>query len=346
MDTNSTDQVSEEKPSKSEVVLVTGGSGFLGRYLVGRLLKENRRVRVLCRRQVDDLKAQGVEVIQADLEEPSSVESACKGVSVVYHVAAKVGVWGKREEFERANIEGTRTLLNGCLAHGVKKVIYTSTPSVVYNGKDFSGVDESLDYGENIPAHYPATKGIAEKMVLSAHNPEQLKTVALRPHLIWGVGDRYLVPRVIERARAGRLRIVGEGYNRVDLTHVANVAEAHLAAEMALDKETNNPGGKAYFISNDEPVILWDWINDLLSRLEIPTVKKKISLAAARRIGAVCEGLWKIFPFAGEPPMTRFVASELAKEHWFSIDAAKRDLDYRPIVGMEEGMKELIDSLR
>ena len=346
MDTNSTDRVSEEIPSESNLVLVTGGSGFLGRHLVERLLKANRKVRVLCRRPVEDLKAQGVEVIQADLEEPSSVESACEGVSVVYHVAAKVGVWGKREEFEKANVEGTRAILNGCLAHGVKKLIYTSTPSVVYNGKEFSGADESQGYGENIPAHYPATKAVAEKMVLSAHEPERLKTVALRPHLIWGVGDGYLVPRVIERARAGRLRIVGEGRNRVDLTHVANVAEAHLAAEKALDKETNNPGGKAYFISNDEPVVLWEWINDLLSRLEIPPVQKKISLAGARRIAAVCEGLWKVFPFAGEPPMTRFVASELAKEHWFSIEAAKRDLDYKPIVGMEEGMKELIESLR
>ncbi len=340
------DQVTEEKSAELGAVLVTGGSGFLGRYLVERLLRENRKVRVLCRRPVDDLKTRGVEVIQASLQEPSSVESACEGVSVVYHVAAKVGVWGKREEFEKANIEGTRALLDGCLAKGVKKVIYTSTPSVVFNGKDFSGADESLPYGEDIPAHYPATKAIAEKMVLSAHHPEQLKTVALRPHLIWGVGDRYLVPRVLERAKAGRLRIVGEGRNRVDLTHVANVTEGHLAAEKALDKETNNPGGKAYFISNDEPVFLWDWINDLLSRLEISPVKKRISLAGARRIGAFCEGLWKVFPLKGEPPMTRFVASELAKEHWFSIEAAKRDLDYKPIVGMEEGMQELVENFR
>jgi nucleoside-diphosphate-sugar epimerase len=303
-------------------------------------------VRILCRRPVEDLKACGVEIFQADLEDSAAIRSACKGVSVVYHVAAKVGAWGKKEDFERANIEGTRAIIDGCLASGVKKLIYTSTPSVVFNGKSFSGADESLPYGKDIPAHYPATKAIAEKHVLTAHDPEILKTVALRPHLIWGVGDRYLVPRVLARARAGRLRIVGEGYNRMDLTHVKNVAEAHLCAERALDKEVNNPGGKAYFISNDEPVVLWEWINDLLSRMEIPPVKKKISLAGAGRIGSLCEGVWKIFRLAGEPPMTRFVASELAKEHWFSIEAAKRDLDYKPIVGMEEGMKELIESLR
>ena len=205
-------------------MLVTGGSGFFGRYLVERLLQENRSVRVLCRQPAEDLKARGVEIIQADLENDLAVKAACRGVSVVFHVAAKVGVWGKREAFEKANIGGTRSILEGCLDHGVKKLIYTSTPSVVFNGKDFSGADENLPYGEEIPAHYPATKAIAEKIVLSAHNPVRCKTVALRPHLIWGVGDRYLVPRVIKRAKAGRLRIVGEGRNRVDLTHVGNVA--------------------------------------------------------------------------------------------------------------------------
>jgi nucleoside-diphosphate-sugar epimerase len=255
----------------------------------------------------------------------------------------------------------------------VRRLVYTSTSSVVYNGRDLSGVDESLPLTTICPAAYPLTKAAAEREVLAANTPE-LRTIALRPHLIWGVGDPHLVPRLVERAKAGRLRIVGSGRNRVDLVHVHNAVDAHLLAELALNTHTpvgsqpslSSPSsesdvcnvlrykhplpgaaaGRAYFITNGEPVVLWDWINGLLHALGIPPVTKHGSLAAATALGAAYETLWRALPLRGEPPMTRFIAKELASDHWFDISAARRDLGYAPRVSMAEGMAELIAGLK
>lgn len=323
-------------------VLVTGGTGFLGGRLVARLLAQGRAVTVLARTPSPQLDALGVRFVRAALDDEPAVRAACRGVETVFHVAAKVGVWGRREDFFRANVLGTRAILAGCREHGVPRLVYTSTPSVVYNGRDLAGADESLPLTTDCPSAYPLTKAIAEREVLAA-NSMPLRTVALRPHLVWGAGDPHLVPRVLARARAGRLRIVGSGKNRVDMVHVENAVDAHFAAEAALDGVA---AGRAYFITNGEPVVLWEWINGLLSALGEPPVARRLSLGAASTLGAVCEGLWRALPLRGEPPMTRFVASELAKDHWFSIAAARRDLGYAPRVGMAEGTAELVESLR
>lgn len=318
--------------------LVTGGTGFLGRRLVGRLLDEGRRVAVLGRTPAPDLEAKGVRFIRAPLEDAPAVEAACAGIDTVFHTAAKVGVWGRSDDFFRANVLGTRALLAGCRRHGVRQLVFTSTPSVVYNGRDLAGADESLPLTTGCPSPYPTTKAIAEREVLAA-NSAALRTIALRPHLIWGVGDPHLVPRVLARARAGRLRIVGSGKNRVDMVHVENAVDAHLRAERAL---AGPAAGRAYFITNGEPVVLWDWINGLLAGLGEPPVTKRISLGAAAAAGAVCEAAWRILPLRGEPPMTRFIAAELAKDHWFDLAAARRDLGYTPRITMAEGTAELL----
>jgi len=249
---------------------------------------------------------------------------------------------------------GTRALLQGARESGVRRFIHTSTPSVVYNGRDLAGANESLPLTTRCPSPYPLTKALAERAVFAAHSPS-LRTVALRPHLIWGVGDPHLVPRVLARARAGRLRIIGDGNNRVDMVHVENVVDAHLLAETALKDEGmmhNKPispravGGQAFFITNDEPVVLWDWINALLAALGEPPVTQRVSLAAATAMGALCETAWRVLPLRGEPPLTRFVAAELAKDHWFDLTAARRDLGYVPRVSMAEGTAELVEHLR
>lgn len=333
--------------------LVTGGTGFLGRRLVDRLLAQGRPVSVLARRPAPDLEKRGVRFIAANLDDAAAVRAACQGVETVFHVAAKVGVWGRYEDFHRANVLGTEAVLAGCRQHHVRRLIYTSTPSVVYHGGDLAGADESLPLTTDCPAAYPLTKAIAERLVLEVNSPT-LRTVALRPHLIWGVGDPHLVPRLVARARAGRLRIVGTGKNRVDLTHVTNVVDAHLLAELALGRfqgpssKTQEPAvaGRAYFISNGEPVVLWEWINALLRALGIPPVTKHLSLGAATAIGAGCEALWRVLPLPGEPPLTRFMAKELATDHWFDISAARRDLGYAPKVSMAAGTAELVASLK
>ena len=325
-------------------VLVTGASGFVGRRLIHRLLDQECQVSGLCRSAQPELESLGVEMKYVDLCSASSAREACSGMNTVFHTAAKVGIWGSIADFRKANVEGTQAIINGCRDFEVSKLVYTSTPSVVFNGQSLSGADESLPYGSNIPSPYPATKAIAEKAVLMAHGqpPGYLKTVALRPHLIWGPGDTNLIPRVIDRARKGRLRIVGDGSNRVDLTYIDNVVDAHLWAEASLDNTTNNPGGKAYFISNDEPVLLWPWINELLEAQGIPHIEKKMDLQRAMRIGRLIETVWEILNLRSEPPMTRFIASELAKDHWFDISAAKRDLAYQPRVSMKAGMEAFL----
>ncbi len=367
--------------------LVTGGTGFLGRRLVERLLAAGRAVTVLARHPAPDLAARGVRFVQTSLDDAAAVRAACEGIGTIFHVAAKVGVWGRHDDFFRINVLGTLALLEGARAAGVPYFVHTSTPSVVYNGRDLAGADESLPLTDDCPSAYPLTKAQAEREVLAANSPA-LRTLALRPHLIWGVGDPHLVPRILDRARAGRLRIVGEGTNRVDMVHVDNAVDAHLLAETALKKchvirdtpdrpplktgpvppadsrihsaDTNDSGiapagvrldpagaaGRAYFITNGEPVVLWDWVNNFLTALGEKPVTRRISLRSASAVGAVCETLWRALPLKGEPPMTRFVAAELAKDHWFSIDAARRDLGYQPRVSMAEGTAELVDWYR
>jgi 2-alkyl-3-oxoalkanoate reductase len=322
-------------------VLVTGGTGFLGRRLVERLLAEGRSVAILGRTPAPDLEARGVRFIRAALDDAPAVRAACAGIETVFHVAAKVGVWGRYDDFFRINVLGTRALLDGCREHGVNYVVHTSTPSVVYNGRDLANADESLPLTADCPSAYPLTKAIAEREVLAANSPA-LRTVALRPHLIWGVGDPHLVPRILARARAGRLRIVGGGRNRVDMVHVENAVDAHLLAARALRQPASAAAGKAYFITNDEPVVLWDWINQLLTALREPPVTRRLSLRTASLIGAMCETLWRVLPLRGEPPMTRFIAAELAKDHWFNLSAARRDLGYTPRISMAAGTAELV----
>lgn len=353
--------------------LVTGGAGFLGRRLVERLLAEGRRVSVLGRTPAPDLEQRGVRFIRASLDDAAAVRAACAAIECVYHVAAKVGVWGHYDDYFRSNVLGTRALLDGCRSQGVKRLVYTSTPSVVYNGRDLAGADESLPLTTSCPSPYPLTKAIAEREVLAA-NSAALGTIALRPHLIWGVGDPHLVPRILQRARAGRLRIIGSGFNRVDMVHIENAVDAHLLAEQSLasrhvlsDDLQSAPvgsadehchvisdnvvgresvGGRAFFITNNEPVVLWEWINALLRGVGEREVTKRVSLGAASAVGAACEVAWRVLRLRGEPPMTRFVAAELAKDHWFDISAARRDLGYVPRVSMAQGTKELIASIR
>lgn len=324
-------------------VLVTGGTGFLGRRIVERLLGQGRAVTVLARRPSAELEARGVRFVCAELADAKAVAQACEGAGTVFHVAAKVGVWGAYDDFYQANVLGTRAVIEGCRRHGVRRLVYTSTPSVVYNGLDLAGADESLPLTTDCPSAYPLTKALAEAEVLAA-NGDRLRTTALRPHLIWGPGDPHLVPRVLERARAGRLRIVGKGINKVDMVHVENATDAQLLAELAL--ETGRACGKPYFITNGEPVLLWEWINGLLTALGEPRLERRLPLGAARAVGLVCEGLWKGLRLRGEPPMTRFVAAELAKDHWFSIEAARRELGYAPRIGMKEGTEQLVTQLK
>ena len=326
-------------------VFITGASGFIGGKIAERFLARGRPVRLLARRPLPELEKLGAQIVRGDLHDPAALAAGCAGVETVFHVAGRVGVWGPDAEFFHVNVEGTRNVIAACRVARVPRLVYTSSPSVVFNGGDLAGVDESAPLCTRAPCAYPVSKAAAERLVTEA-NSRELATVSLRPHLVWGPGDRNVVPRVLALARKGKLKIVGAGRNLVDCTHITNVVDAHLQAEAALAMPGAVAAGRAYFITNDEPVVLWDWINELLRGLGAPEITRHVSLGTAYRAGAVLETAWRWLPLKGEPPMTRFVAKELATDHWFRIDAAKRDLGYAPRVTMADGTRLLIAHYR
>lgn len=319
--------------------LVTGGGGFLGGAIVRQLLARGDSVRSIARGDYPELRDLGVETLRGDLADPGAASLAVEGVDVVFHVAARAGLWGPRAEFVRANVEATRRVVDACRLHGVGKLVFTSSPSVVHGGGDVEGGDESLPYPDHYDAAYPETKAEAERIVLASNGPD-LATVALRPHLIWGPGDNHLIPRIVARARAGQLRRIGRRPNLVDSIYVDNAAEAHLLAADRL-APGSAPAGRAYFLSQGDPRPLWDLINGILGAAGLPPVTRSIPPGLAFAAGGMMELVHAALRLPGEPRMTRFLARQLSTAHWFRIDAARRDLGYEPKVSIEEGLRRL-----
>ena len=318
-------------------VLVTGGGGFLGLYITEQLVARGENVRVLCRGTYPRLNALGVETVRGDVREAGLVANACSGMDVVFHTAAVPGIWGPWKYYHSINTVGTQNVLEACLAANVRKLIYTSSPSVIYDGLDHHGVDESHPYPASYLCHYPHSKALAEQAVLAANGKQGLLTAALRPHLIWGPRDNHLIPRLIERARSGRLRRVGDGTNLISMSYVENAANAHL---QALDRlEPGSPvAGEAYFINEPEPVNLWNWVDDILALAGEPPLQTEISARAAYIIGAVCEATYATLRIQSEPPMTRFLALQLSGTHYYSVAKAQQDFGYQCPISVAEGM--------
>jgi len=321
----------------SENILVTGGGGFLGFAIVTQLVERGDRVTSLSRGRYPALDEIGVHQIQADLGDAEAVKRACAGKDVVFHVAAKAGVWGAYDDYFRSNVLGTRHVLDGCRHGHVPRLIYTSSPSVVFDGGNMDGVDESVPYPKTFHAPYPATKALAEQEVLAAGR-QDLLTISLRPHLIWGPRDNHLVPRII--ARAKKLKRVGKGGNLVDTIYIDNAAQAHILGADRL-KTVPELSGKAYFISQDDPIPVWDMVDRILEAGGKDPVRRSIPYPVAWAVGLILETGYRLFRLKGEPQMTRFVARELSTSHWFDISAAKRDLGYTPAVSTEEGLRRL-----
>jgi nucleoside-diphosphate-sugar epimerase len=322
--------------------LVTGGGGFLGGAIVRRLVDRGDRVVSFSRTFYPELEAIGVHQIQGDVADAGAVSAAAAGCEVVFHVAAKAGIAGPFAEYHRVNVLGTENVLSACLEHGVRRLVYTSSPSVVFAGGDMEGVDESVPYPDHYEAHYPRTKALAEQIVLGANSPA-LATVALRPHLIWGPGDNHLVPRLL--ARASRLRRIGGANKLIDSTYIDNAADGHVRAADRLE-----PGsaiaGRAYFLSNGEPVPLWDLVNRILAAAGRGPVTRSVPYKLAYAMGWGFEKLYGLLRLRTEPPLTRFLVQELTTAHWFDISAARRDLGYEPAVSLDEGLRRLEAWLR
>jgi len=322
-------------------ILVTGGGGFLGQALCRGLVARGYQVSSFNRGYYPELESLGVTQIQGDLANADAVMAAARGMDAVFHNAAKAGAWGGYAGYYQANVSGTEHVLAACRTHAVPRLIYTSTPSVTHRATHpvEGGSADDVPYGEHLKAPYAQTKRIAEEMVLAA-NTQALATIALRPRLIWGPGDQQLLPKLVERARSGRLRLVGGGHNLIDTTYIDNAADAHLAAFEHLQ-----PGaacaGRAYFISNGDPRPLREIINALLAAADAPPVHASIPFPLAYLIGAICEGAWPLLKLKGEPPLTRFLAEQLHTTHWYSMEPARRDFGYVPKVSIEEGLRRL-----
>lgn len=324
--------------------LVTGGGGFLGSALVKRLVERGDTVRVLARGDYPELRGLGVETHRGDIRDLASTTAACEGIDVVFHTAAKAGGWGDPAEFEAINVTGTENVIAACRAAKVKALVYTSSPSVIHAHDDIEGGTESLPYPAHYLAHYPRTKALGEQRARAA-NDATLKTVSLRPHFIWGPGDRHLLPRLLSRANAGRLRQVGTRDPKTDSIYIDNCVDAHLLAAQKLI-DGSSLSSTVYFISDDEPLGVWSLANRMLAAAKAPKVGKPISAKVAYALGAILEAIHFVFRLKSEPLMTRFAASELSTAQWFDISAAKRDLGYSAKVSVDEGFRRLEASLR
>ena len=318
-------------------VFVTGGGGFLGRVIVRQLLEAGHDVLSYSRGKYEEL---GLVHRQGSLSDYAALKDAMEGCEAVVHVAAKVGMWGEFEEFYEANVRGTENVLRACGELGIRYLVFTSSPSVVFSGT-CEGADESLPYPDDYDAPYPHTKALSEQAVLQANGPD-LCTCALRPHLVWGPGDHF-IPRLFARQRKGKLRLVGDGRHLVDTIFVDNAARAHLQALDAMRQDPSSVGGKAYFLSQDQPIPIRDFINQLLAAGDLPPVTKSIPPKVALGAGHLFQSVYKLFNIKSEPPVTPFIAKQMSTAHWYDISAAKRDFGYAPEVSIEEGMRRVRD---
>lgn len=326
-------------------VLITGAGGFLGQYIARDLLQKGYDVTSFSRGQYPELASLGVHQISGNLKNAEDVFRATQGMDAIVHTASLVGMGNCYQDFFETNVLGTRNILEACKKNNIKKLIYTSTPSVAFGESSLCGVDESIGYPSRHLSHYASTKAQAEKEVL-AKNSNDLSTVAIRPHLIYGPGDKNLIPRVVDAAKKGRIKIIGDGNNLVDVSYVENVSAVHVRALENLGPQSSI-AGKAYFFGQG-PIKLWDFTNEILKREGLPPLKKKIPLKVAYGVGWIIEKISQALSLFGvkveNPPMTRFIALQLGSSHYFSHKQLEQDLGTFKLISIEEGLNRLYRS--
>ncbi len=319
-------------------ILVTGGTGFLGSQLIIKLLQNGHQVVGLSRKAPTPAPCAWIE---SDLSQDAELERKVRDVEVIFHTASKVGMWGDAADFDRTNIQGTCNLLLAAQNAKIKYFIYTSTPSVVFGRNHLCGVDEKTPYPKKFLTHYARSKATAEQLVLKANGQGELKTTALRPHLIYGEGDPHLLPNILSAAKAKRLKIIGKGDNLIDVIYVHNAVQAHIQAMHELMNQAKN-SGKAYFISQEKPVLCWEFINQLLALHAVPPIKATVPLSLAYMLGAMIELIYTLFKIKSTvPPMTRFIALQLGKSHYFNTQRARADFYYAPLFTIEESLARM-----
>lgn len=320
-------------------VFVTGGGGFLGNAIVQQLVQEGFEVVSYSRNHHKALDKPGIIHCLGNVADYEKLKTAMQGCEAVFHIAAKTGIWGNYASFYEANVTGTENIIKVCIELGIPHLVYTSSASVVYHGNS-EGKDEGLSYPKKYYAPYPQTKAIAEQTVLMANGPK-LVTCALRPHLVWGPGDTHFLTRLKTRRRKDQLSLLGNKQYLIDTIYIDNAVSAHL---QILKKMQTNPGpvaGKAFFISQDEPISIRSFTNRLLDTMGLAPVNKTMSPGFALFAGWLSQNVYSLFDIRKEPVLTVFLARQLSSSHWYDISAAKRDFGFIPAVSIDEGMNKL-----
>jgi 2-alkyl-3-oxoalkanoate reductase len=320
--------------------LVTGGGGFIGFALVNELVRRDFNVTSFSRGDYPELRKIGVNTKKGDMSDFSSVLQATLKTDILFHVAAKAGLNGSYKEYYKTNVKGTENIINACKINKIKYLIYTSSASVVFDGKNIEGSDESQPYPAHPLSHYTASKAIAEQMILKADSPD-LRTLALRPHLVYGQGDNHLFPGIISRAKTGRLRRIGNCTNLVDVSYIDNVVMAHINAALAIINNSE-VSGEAYFITNGEPVLLWNFLDMILQASGLEPLKKRVPVWVATIIAHMSESFHKLST-NDQGTLTPFIVSELTRSHWFNISKARKLLNYNPEISNMEGLNKMIE---
>jgi nucleoside-diphosphate-sugar epimerase len=317
-------------------VFVTGGSGFIGGRLIERLCSDGHQVRALARSDAaaETVRERGAEAVPGDLADVAAMRGGAEGCELAFHAAATLGDWGRREEFERGNVEGTRNVLRACREAGVGRFVHVGTEAALMAGKPLVDVDETAPLRPDSPALYSSTKARAEMLVLAA-NSDSFQTVVVRPRFVWGAGDTTLLPVMVEMVRAGRFAWIGGGMHRTSTTHVENVVEG-----LVLGAERGHPGN-AYFVTDGEPVIFHDFVGRLLGTQGVLAPERSIPAPVAGALAAAGEAAWRLLPLPGRPPLTRFAYWVTSQECTIRIDKAVEQLGYRPRMSISEGLAEL-----
>ena len=315
---------------------VTGGSGFIGGRLIERLRADGYGVRALARSTAaaERVTARGAEAVRGELADVAAMRAGAEGCELAFHAAATLGDWGRREDFERGNVEGTRNALQACADAGVRRFVHVGTEAVLLAGQPLVDVDETAPLRPDSPALYSATKARAEQTVLAA-NRDRFETVVVRPRFVWGSGDTTVLPVMVEMVRTGRFAWIGGGRHRTSTTHVENTVEGLVLGA------THGRPGNVYFVTDGEPVVFREFVSDLLATQGVEPPSRSIPGWAASALASAGEAVWRLAPLPGRPPLTRFAYWVSAQECTIRIDKAREQLGYAPVKTIADGLAEL-----
>ena len=316
-------------------VLVTGAGSLLARRTAEALLARGDEVVCMQRHRA----AIDVQQVLGDVRDVERVTFAAAGCDAIIHAAAKVGVVGRWEEYRGINVDGTANIINAAVTHGIARVVHVSTPSVAHVGDAIVGGGADPATTGRRGAWYPESKAIAEQLALGAASAD-LGVVAIRPHLVWGPGDTQLVGRIVERARAGRLALVGGGAALIDTTYIDGAADALLAALDAVHP-SERCSGRAYVVANGEPRPIRELVLGICAAAGVEVTPREVPRSVATFAGSLVESVWRLRRTQTEPPLTRFLAEQLGTAHWFDPRPVRDDLGWTPRVSIDEGLRRL-----